>query len=38
VSAARPGVNFNALADASTLDEPSGTAIVNGIPVEVSAA
>jgi anaerobic selenocysteine-containing dehydrogenase len=37
VSAARPGVNFNALADASTLDEPSGTAIVHGIPVEVSA-
>ena len=38
VSASRPGVNFNALADASVLDAPSGTAIVNGIPVEISPA
>jgi anaerobic selenocysteine-containing dehydrogenase len=38
VAAARPGVNFNALADASALDVPSGTAIVNGIPVDVRPA
>ena len=37
VADGRPGVNFNALSDASVLDVPSGTAIVNGIPVEVSA-
>jgi anaerobic selenocysteine-containing dehydrogenase len=38
VASTRPGVNSNALADARTLDVPSGTAIVNGIPVEVYAA
>jgi anaerobic selenocysteine-containing dehydrogenase len=37
VADARPGVNFNALPDARALDVPSGTAVVNGIPVEVSA-
>lgn len=36
IAGRRPGVNSNALADARALDLPSGTAIVNGIPVEVS--
>jgi anaerobic selenocysteine-containing dehydrogenase len=38
VAALRPGVNSNALADARALDVPSGTAVVNGIPVEVVPA
>ena len=38
VAARRPGVNSNALADARALDVPSGTAVVNGIPVEVARA
>jgi anaerobic selenocysteine-containing dehydrogenase len=36
VAATRPGVNSNALADPRALDVPSGTAVVNGIPVEVA--
>ncbi|MBS43403.1 MAG: molybdopterin-binding oxidoreductase [Nocardioides sp.] len=35
VAAARPGVNSNLLADARTLDEPTGTATVNAVPVTV---
>ena len=38
VAAAHAGVNSNLLADDRLLDEPSGTAVLNGIPVEVSAA
>ncbi|MEX2206218.1 MAG: molybdopterin-dependent oxidoreductase [Myxococcota bacterium] len=38
VAARRPGVNSNALSDARALDVPSGTAVVNGIPVEVARA
>ena len=38
VAALRPGVNSNALSDASALDLPSGTAVVNGIPVAVRPA
>jgi anaerobic selenocysteine-containing dehydrogenase len=34
----QPGVNANQLADEYLLDEPSGTSVVNGIPVEVFAA
>jgi len=34
----QPGVNANALTDDQPLDVPSGTSVVNGIPVEVSAA
>ena len=32
------GVNSNLLADDQLLDAPSGTAVLNGIPVEVCAA
>ena len=35
---ARPGVNYNHLADETLLDRPSGTVNLNHIPVEVSAA
>ncbi len=35
---AQPGVNSNRLTDETLLDEPSGNAVLNGIPVEVSAA
>jgi anaerobic selenocysteine-containing dehydrogenase len=38
VAAKHPGVNSNALADPLALDLPSGTAVVNGIPVEVARA
>jgi anaerobic selenocysteine-containing dehydrogenase len=36
VAAARPGVNSNLLTDAQALDPLSGTAVLNGIPVEVT--
>jgi anaerobic selenocysteine-containing dehydrogenase len=35
VASAHPGVNTNLLADDTLLDGPSGTAVLNGIPVEV---
>ena len=35
--AKQPGVNANALTDATPLDVPSGTSVANGIPVEISA-
>jgi anaerobic selenocysteine-containing dehydrogenase len=38
VAAARAGVNSNVLADHEALDPLSGTSVLNGIPVEVSAA
>jgi anaerobic selenocysteine-containing dehydrogenase len=38
VAATSPGVNANQLNDGSTLDPLSGTAVLNGIPVVVSAA
>ncbi|MER6997268.1 molybdopterin oxidoreductase family protein [Streptomyces sp. NPDC000410] len=38
VAAARPGVNVNQLLDGSRLDPLSGTAVLNGFPVDVSAA
>jgi anaerobic selenocysteine-containing dehydrogenase len=38
VAATRPGVNSNVLADTEALDPLSGTAILNGIPVEVAPA
>jgi len=34
---ARPGVNSNRLADELVLDVPSGNAVLNGIPVQVTA-
>ena len=37
VASARPGVNFNVLADEELLDAVSGTAVLNGIPVTVTA-
>lgn len=37
VAAENPGVNVNSLLD-SSLIEPSGTAVLNGVPVEVMAA
>ncbi|WP_405782044.1 molybdopterin-dependent oxidoreductase [Streptomyces sp. NBC_00859] len=36
VASARPGVNVNQLLDGSLLDPLSGTAVLNGFPVEVS--
>lgn len=37
VASARPGVNSNVLSDGDDLDPLSGTAVLNGIPVEVAA-
>ncbi len=36
VAAARPGSNTNVLIPGSALDEPSGNAAVNGVPVEMA--
>jgi anaerobic selenocysteine-containing dehydrogenase len=38
VAAANPGVNSNVLTPSSGLDDLAGTAVLNGIPVTVSAA
>jgi anaerobic selenocysteine-containing dehydrogenase len=38
VAAKRPGVNSNALTDETLIDALSGNAVLNGIPVEISAA
>ncbi|GAA1687855.1 dehydrogenase [Mycolicibacterium murale] len=38
VAATQPGVNVNQLNDGSYLDPLSGTAVLNGLPVEVSPA
>lgn len=38
VASQRPGVNTNVLTDATPLDPLSGNAVLNGIPVELSAA
>jgi anaerobic selenocysteine-containing dehydrogenase len=38
VAAAHPGVNVNLLTDASAVDPLSGTAVLNGIPVEITPA
>jgi anaerobic selenocysteine-containing dehydrogenase len=38
VASTRPGVNSNLLADEARFDPLSGTAVLNGIPVEVSPA
>jgi anaerobic selenocysteine-containing dehydrogenase len=38
VARAHAGVNSNILADELLLDVPSGTAVLNGIPIEVAAA
>ncbi|OBI61286.1 molybdopterin-binding oxidoreductase [Mycolicibacterium fortuitum] len=38
LAAKRPGVNSNLLADGSELDPLSGTAVLNGIPVQICTA
>jgi anaerobic selenocysteine-containing dehydrogenase len=38
VAASEPGVNVNQLHDGTLLDPLSGTAVLNGVPVQVSAA
>ncbi|MCZ8378252.1 molybdopterin-dependent oxidoreductase [Mycobacterium sp. CPCC 205372] len=38
VAAVRPGVNVNRLNDGAVLDPLSGTAVLNGIPVDISPA
>ncbi|GIE95686.1 molybdopterin oxidoreductase family protein [Paractinoplanes rishiriensis] len=38
VAAANPGVNSNVLTDETSVDPLSGNAVLNGIPVEVTAA
>ena len=37
VASRRPGVNTNVLTDAGPIDPLSGNAVLNGIPVEVTA-
>jgi hypothetical protein len=37
VAAERPGVNSNMLADSQLFDPLSGNAVLNGIPVRVTA-
>jgi anaerobic selenocysteine-containing dehydrogenase len=38
VARKQPGVNINEVVDDATLDVPSGTSVLNGIPVQVAAA
>jgi hypothetical protein len=38
VAAGRPGVNVNQLNDGRALDPLSGTAVLNGIPVDIAPA
>jgi hypothetical protein len=38
VAAGQPGVNVNQLNDGSQLDPLSGTAVLNGIPVDIAPA
>jgi anaerobic selenocysteine-containing dehydrogenase len=38
LAAGQPGVNVNQLNDGATLDPLSGTAVLNGIPVDIAAA
>ena len=38
VAGRRPGVNSNVLSDHEAMDPLSGTSVLNGIPVEVTAA
>jgi anaerobic selenocysteine-containing dehydrogenase len=38
LAASRPGVNVNQLNDGSHLDPLSGTAVLNGIPVDIAPA
>ena len=38
VAASRPGVNVNQLNDGNVLDPLSGTAVLNGIPVDIAPA
>ena len=37
VAATKAGVNLNVLTDPTRLDEPSGNAVLNAIPVDLSA-
>jgi anaerobic selenocysteine-containing dehydrogenase len=38
VAATQAGVNVNSLLDSSLLEPLSGTAVLNGVPVEVAAS
>jgi anaerobic selenocysteine-containing dehydrogenase len=38
IAATRPGASINDLTDPALLDEPSGTAVLNGVPVTVARA
>src|SRR5690606_16933079 len=38
LAAGQPGVNVNQLNDGATLDPLSGTAVLNGIPVDIAPA
>jgi hypothetical protein len=38
VAATQPGVNVNSLLDDSLIEPLSGTAVLNGVPVQVMAA
>ncbi len=38
VASGRPGVNVNQLNDGTRLDPLSGTAVLNGIPVQIAPA
>ena len=38
VAAGQPGVNVNQLNDGNRLDPLSGTAVLNGIPVDIAPA
>ena len=38
VAAGAPGVNVNQLNDGASLDPLSGTAVLNGIPVQIAPA
>ena len=37
VATRRPGVNTNRIVDDADVDVPSGTSVLNGVPVEVTA-
>jgi len=38
VATSRPGVNANILVDDAEVDVPSGTSVLNGVPVELTRA
>ena len=38
VAAQRPGVNMNTLVDHAAMDVPSGSSVMNGVPVDIERA